>query len=435
MIKTIGFVSLGCDKNRVDLEKMMYRLHSANFELVEDLNDANIILINTCAFILKARVEAVNTILEIVSKKGISNLEKVVVTGCLPERYYDELKDAIPEIDAVVKLADNDKIEEIIWNLYNVQFPKTKDNLSLNRILSNANHYAFIKIADGCNNCCSYCTIPRIRGRYQSSKIEDVVEEAKLLAQKGVKELILVAQDTTRYGIDLYGKPMLVELLKQLANISDIKRIRIHYCYPEMISDELLNYIDSEEKICPYLDIPLQHFDDAILKSMNRKSSEHQIIELITKIRSLNRKVAIRSTFIIGYPGETRKQFKKLCDFLKQYKLDNVGFFIYSREEKTSASYLKNQIPIFIKKLRLHKIQKIQEKISIQNAKKKIGEIHNVIIDRFDYNNGKYYGRDEYNSVDIDYEIEINQNNLILGNFYNVKIIAFENNIFKGEIV
>lgn len=362
MTKKIGFISLGCDKNRVDLEKMMFRLKSAGFELVDNLQEANIILINTCAFIASARKESIDNILEIVSSKGKNNLENIVVSGCLAERYSEELHEAIPEIDAIVKLAENNEIEKIICSLVGESAPKIGKNANISRVLSNSPHFAYLKISDGCNNCCSYCTIPRIRGRYRSTPIEDLLAEAENLAKLGVKELIIVAQDTTRYGTDLYGEPKLCELIEKLSKIKTIERIRLHYCYPEMIGDELLHMIETNHKICGYLDIPFQHIDDKILKSMNRRSTSAQIIELINKIRSLKRKVAIRSTFIIGYPGETRLQFKHLCDFIKKFKLDNVGFFAYSREERTSAGFMKNQVPEFIKKRRLKHIQKLQEK-------------------------------------------------------------------------
>ena len=435
MTKKIGFISLGCDKNRVDLEKMMFRLKSAGFELVSDLGEANIILVNTCAFIASARKESVDSILEIISAKDGNNLEKIVVSGCLAERYMEELHEAIPEIDAIVKLAQNNEIEKIICLLYGETAPKINKSANVSRVLSNSPHFAFLKIADGCNNCCSYCTIPRIRGRYRSTPMEDLLQEAENLAKFGVKELIIVAQDTTRYGTDLYGEPKLCELIEKLSKIKSIQRIRLHYCYPEMISDELLHMIETNHKLCGYLDIPFQHIDDKILKSMNRRSNSEQIIELINKIRSLKRKVAIRSTFIVGYPGETRLQFRRLCNFIKKYKLDNVGFFAYSREERTSAGFMKNQVPEFIKKYRLKHIQKLQQKISMELAQNKIGQIQNILIDGFDEVCGHFYGRDEFNSVGVDFDTIIEASDLVEGNFYKVKIVGFENGTFKGELI
>ena len=435
MTKKIGFISLGCDKNRVDLEKMMFRLKSAGFELVDNLQEANIILINTCAFIASARKESIDNILEIVSSKGKNNLENIVVSGCLAERYSEELHEAIPEIDAIVKLAENNEIEKIICSLVGESAPKIGKNANISRVLSNSPHFAYLKISDGCNNCCSYCTIPRIRGRYRSTPMEDLLAEAENLAKLGVKELIIVAQDTTRYGTDLYGEPKLCELIEKLSKIKTIERIRLHYCYPEMIGDELLHMIETNHKICGYLDIPFQHIDDKILKSMNRRSTSAQIIELINKIRSLKRKVAIRSTFIIGYPGETRLQFKHLCDFIKKFKLDNVGFFAYSREERTSAGFMKNQVPEFIKKRRLKHIQKLQEKISTELCRSKIGQTQNILIDGFDEVYGYFYGRDEFNSVGIDFDTIIEASDLVVGNFYKVRIVDFENGVYKGELL
>ena len=434
MTKKVGFISLGCDKNRVDLEKMMYKIKNAGFLLVENLDDADIILVNTCAFIAKAREEAINTILDVVMRKNSGLCEKIVVTGCLSERHSDELIEAIPELDKVVKLSENNQIDQILCNLYNIKPPKAKKS-NLDRILSQAPHLAYLKIADGCNNCCAYCTIPRIRGRFKSEPLDNLIEEAESLADMGVKELMIVAQDITRYGTDIYGETKLVELLEKLSKIQKIERIRLHYCYPEMIDDKLLSLIESNHKICGYLDIPLQHIDNDILKKMNRRSSEQTILELIKKIQSLKRKIAIRSTFIVGFPGETKKQFKKLCQFLRDYKLDNVGFFAYSREDKTSAAYMDKQIPNFIKQRRLKYIQKLQTKIQNEKNINKLGEVREVLIDRFDEFDGNFYGRDEYNSFDVDFEVQINSDQLEIGKIYKLKLIDYKNQCFVGELI
>ena len=434
MTKKVGFISLGCDKNRVDLEKMMYKIKNAGFLLVENLDDADIILVNTCAFIAKAREEAINTILDVVMRKNSGLCEKIVVTGCLSERHSDELIEAIPELDKVVKLSENNQIDQILCNLYNIKPPKAKKS-NLDRILSQAPHLAYLKIADGCNNCCAYCTIPRIRGRFKSEPLDNLIEEAESLADMGVKELMIVAQDITRYGTDIYGETKLVELLEKLSKIQKIERIRLHYCYPEMIDDKLLSLIESNHKICGYLDIPLQHIDNDILKKMNRRSSEQTILELIKKIQSLKRKIAIRSTFIVGFPGETKKQFKKLCQFLRDYKLDNVGFFAYSREDKTSAAYMDKQIPNFIKQRRLKYIQKLQTKIQNEKNINKLGEVREVLIDRFDEFDGNFYGRDEYNSFDVDFEVQINSDQLEVGKIYKLRLIDYKNQCFVGELI
>ena len=434
MTKKVGFISLGCDKNRVDLEKMMYKIKNAGFLLVENLDDADIILVNTCAFIAKAREEAINTILDVVMRKNSGLCEKIIVTGCLSERHSDELIEAIPELDKVVKLSENNQIDQILCNLYNIKPPKAKKS-NLDRILSQAPHLAYLKIADGCNNCCAYCTIPRIRGRFKSEPLDNLIEEAESLADMGVKELMIVAQDITRYGTDIYGETKLVELLEKLSKIQKIERIRLHYCYPEMIDDKLLSLIESNHKICGYLDIPLQHIDNDILKKMNRRSSEQTILELIKKIQSLKRKIAIRSTFIVGFPGETKKQFKKLCQFLRDYKLDNVGFFAYSREDKTSAAYMDKQIPNFIKQRRLKYIQKLQTKIQNEKNINKLGEVREVLIDRFDEFDGNFYGRDEYNSFDVDFEVQINSDQLEIGKIYKLKLIDYKNQCFVGELI
>lgn len=430
--KKISFISLGCDKNRVDLEEMMKDLSSFGFEF-SDIQSSQIVIINTCAFILSARKEAVKNILEMVHFKRTEKLEKIIVTGCLPQRYLHELENVLPEVDKFVQIKDNKKIIEIIADLYNIKFKFNSKNEQLALLPS---HYAYLKIADGCNNYCSYCTIPRIRGRYISKSFNEIVSRAKELVSQGAKELIIIAQDTTRYGFDLYGKYRLPELLNELSKIRQLKWIRLHYCYPELITDELLNTIKNNKKICYYIDVPFQHIDKKILKNMNRESTEKQIRELVKKLKNDYTNIAIRSTFIIGFPGETRLQFKKLCKFIKESNLDNIGFFIYSREEGTKAFFMKKQIFNFIKKARLKKIQKIQSKIADEKNKAMIGQTVEVLVDNFNEKTGYYEGRTEKMSPNIDFNINVEFNDRInLGEFYKVEIMSYKDQTFFSKLV
>ena len=422
--KSISAISLGCDKNRVDLEHMLGKLKDYGFKIISDINDAQIIIVNTCAFILPAVKEAIENILLAIKQKQNKH-EKVIVSGCLNERYLDEITKEFPEVDCFLRLKDNDDILKKILNLYGVYADERFR--SDERLLTTHKHYAYLKIADGCNNGCAYCTIPRIRGRYRSVEIDDLIKEAKQLAKQGVKEIIVVAQDITRYGEDLYNKNCLIELLEKLSKIKEIEWIRLHYLYPEKITDELLEYINQNEKICKYLDIPLQHIDNNILCEMNRKCDEKTTRELIEKIRKNYPNFTIRSTFIIGFPGETKKQFNNLLDFIKTARLQNVGFFAY---------YMKKQVPNFIKKKRIKIIEKAQQGVADKLNLARINQIVKVLVDEFDPNTGYFIGRDEYNSPTVDFFIEINDNNNIeCGKFYSVKITNYENRIFKGEIV
>lgn len=432
--KRISAISLGCDKNRVDLEKMLFKLKDYGFTIVANIEEADVVLINTCAFIEPARQEAIDNIIEVEALKKMGRVEKIVVTGCLPSKHSKQILDAFPLVDAVLDFHKNDEITNVIENLYSVEKSKCID--SYDRVLTTSSSYAYLKIADGCDNVCAYCTIPRIRGPYKSEKIQDIVAEAKLLAKKGVKELILVAQDTTRYGIDLYGKPQLVELLKKLAGIKDIKWIRLHYAYPEMISAELLNFIDNEPKMCNYLDIPLQHIDDNVLTLMRRKHNEKSSRDLINEIKTYHPDIKIRSTFIVGHPGETRKSFRKLLKFLSVAKLDYVGFFPYSREEGTVSYYLKGQKTRLTKLFRLKRAQKLQMKIAFDNAKREIDNVVEVLIDEYDENDGTYLGHCKFLSPSVDFGIKIVDNsNVKIGEFVNVKLNDFDGNFYKGEVV
>lgn len=432
--KKISAISLGCDKNRVDLEKMLFRLSDYGFKIVENVEDADIVIVNTCAFIEPARKEAVDNIFDMLLLKEQGKLEKVIVSGCLPQRYLKELKEEIKEVDAFLTLEDNDKICEIVEKLYDKPISKQKKNKG--RILTNHSSYAYLKIAEGCSNGCSFCTIPRIKGGYRSFPIEDIVDEAKDITSKGAMELILVAQDVSRYGEDLYKENRLIPLLQKLVKIKGIEWIRLHYIYPEKITKDLLDYIYKEPKICNYIDIPLQHIDDKILKSMRRRLDEKETRELVSLIKSNYPEIHIRSTFIVGYPGETRADFKKLCDFLKEVKFDFAGFFPYFREENTASYYMNKQVSERTKKARFKKVQNIQHEIVFEQAKDMLGKEFKVLVDTFNSSTGNFIGHTEFFSPTVDFGVEIIYNEKIeVGTFVNVKFISFDGENFKGELV
>lgn len=431
--KRVGIISLGCDKNRVDTEHILGLLTQYGFAITNDIALANIIIVNTCSFIHDAKQESIEAILESVGYKQ-ENCEKVLVVGCLSANLFTETTKQLPLVDAFVKIKDNKNIISIIEGLYSFNSGFKPLNLPPNRIVSTPSHYAYLKIADGCDNACAYCTIPAIRGRFYSLSIEELVEEAKGLVKLGVKELILVAQDVTRYGIDLYKKPMLVPLVQELSKIEGLKWIRLHYCYPEMVSDELINEIANNDKVCKYIDIPLQHISDTVLKNMNRKSTRAGVIDLVTKIRNANKNIAIRSTFIVGFPGETRGQFRELYNFLKEYKLEYVGFFTYSKEPKTPAYSMKKQVPNWIKKRRLKKVQKLQQ--SLLNARNEalVGTVCIVLCDSKMHEENYYVGRTRQNSAEVDTVVIIKSTKpLKVGEFYEVKITKNLNYDLEGE--
>ena len=333
--KIISAISLGCDKNRVDLEKMLGMLKEYGFTITDEVENADIVIVNTCAFIEPAQKEAIMNIIYVEDLKKRGQIEKVIVSGCLPERNYDEICENFPLIDKFMHLRENQNIISIIEDLYGVA--NSKPIKTIRRVITNSPSYAYLKISDGCSNACSYCTIPRIRGRYRSYPIEDLVQEAKMLVQGGAKEIVLVAQDITRYGEELYGENCLIKLCDKLSKIKDLQWIRLHYLYPEKLDDTLLDYIAKNDKICKYIDLPLQHIDNDILVSMRRKLDEYATRKLVKKIKEEYPSLAFRTTFIVGYPGETRAKFKKLYDFVKESKFDYAGFFPYSREAGTAV--------------------------------------------------------------------------------------------------
>ncbi|MDD2445239.1 MAG: 30S ribosomal protein S12 methylthiotransferase RimO [Clostridia bacterium] len=399
--KKISAISLGCDKNKVDLEHMLFSLQDYGFQIISDISNAEILIVNTCAFIQPAIKETIENINLALKQKTIGKVEKIIISGCFPQRNINILKDNFPQVDYFLTLNENDKIVNVIENLYEV----ASSNYCVDqtgRLVTHGGKYAFLKIADGCSNGCAYCTIPRIRGRYRSIPINLLIKEAKRLASKGYKELILIAQDTANYGDDLYGEPKLIELIENLSKINGIKWIRLQYVYPNLLTDELLDFIASEEKVCKYIDMPLQHIDNDILLSMNRKLDENSTLKLIEKIKTKYPEMIIRSTFIVGFPGETRKKFQKLCDFISTGIIDYAVFFPYFREENTKAYYMKNQVLEFVKKRRLKKIEAIQNMVINVKNQEKLNKIEEVLIDEYDPIEKIFKGHSKNNSPLID---------------------------------
>lgn len=436
--KRVSAISLGCDKNRVDLEHMLFGLQQYGFEITPDIEDAEIIIVNTCAFIEPAIIEAVENIELAVSMKSEGKAEKVIVSGCLPMREKG-LNVALPQVDAFVTLNDNKNITSIIEELFDVQ-ESTFEYENTGRILTTAGGYAYLKIAEGCSNGCAYCTIPRIRGRFRSVPQKELIKEAKNIVEMGYKEIILVAQDTARYGEDLYGHPCLIELLEELCKIKGLEWVRLQYIYPEWLDERLLDFIAKNDKMCKYIDMPLQHIDNKILKDMNRKSDEAKCRELVDLIAEKYPEIELRSTFIVGFPGESKKQFKKLCDFIEEDKIRFASFFTYYREEKTKAYYMPKQVPKFIKKLRLKKIEKIQNLNLNRFALSQIGKVERVLVDEFDENKKIFLSHSQKNSPNVDFCVIIDADNpssakVNIGEFVQVRLTALHEKGFIGEVI
>ena len=403
----VGIVSLGCAKNRVDAEMLLAKLNKEDFEIVEDAALSDAVIINTCAFIEPAKRESIEAILELAKLKKEGKIKCIIVTGCLAERYKTEVMEQMPEVDACVGLGANDKIAEIIrktlaGNKVEDFPPKKQLSLEGERIQSTPRYYAYIKIAEGCDNHCTYCAIPMIRGKYRSRAIENLVKEARWLADGGVKELILIAQDTSYYGNDIYGKPMLPKLLRELCKIDKLKWIRVLYCYPERISDELIDVIANEDKIVKYLDLPLQHCSAEVLKRMNRKGSREYLTNLLNRIRKKIPEITLRSTFITGFPGESGEQFEELCEFVKEIKFQRMGCFPYSQEENTPAAKLTCQIDEQTKQNRAEIISELQQLIMEDYAEKMIGSEVEVLVEGFDRYAECYYGRTAGDCPEVD---------------------------------
>jgi len=424
----VALVSLGCPKNQVDAEAMLYSLKESGFEIGIEEAEADAIIINTCGFIESAKAEAIENILEAARYKNEGNCKALIVTGCLAERYKDDITEEICEVDAVVGIGSNGKIAEIVKEAIegkpaNCYGSKYDLNLNAKRILGGMPYTAYIKIADGCNNCCTYCAIPKIRGKMRSRTIEDIVAEAKHLADGGVTELIVVAQDTTAYGEDIYGQPRLSTLLSELCKIEKLHWIRTLYTYPEKITDELLEVIKREEKLVEYLDIPLQHIEGEILHRMNRRGDAKSLSALIDKIREKVPEITLRTTFITGFPGESDKQFEALHAFVKEKKFDRLGCFTYSAEEDTIAADYEDQIDEQTKQDRLELIMDEQSVISALKNEEKIGKTVEVLVEGYDDYIRCYFGRSRYDAPEIDGKVFfITERPLVLGEYVNVLI-------------
>ena len=408
----IGMVSLGCAKNQTDAETMLGILKQDGHMIVDNPEMADVIIVNTCGFIEQAKQESIDNILEMAEfKKGRCKL--LIATGCLAERYHDEMLKELPELDAVVGTGDYTKIAEVVKDAFSGDKPVLfghKDYTppeGLPRILSTPSYTAYLKIADGCDNNCTYCAIPMIRGRFRSRKIEDIVKEAEELADQGVKEIILIAQDTTRYGKDLYGRYSLDKLLAELCKIEKLSWIRVHYFYTEAVTEELIKVMAENDKICNYIDMPVQHINNRVLKRMARRTNRDEIIEKIAMIRKYMPESTIRTSIIVGFPGETDEEFEELYDFIKEIRFDRMGVFTYSQEEDTPAADFEDQIDEDTKEERRERLMELQQRISLEENQKKIGNILEVIIEGYDEENYMYFGRSRGDSIGIDSRVYV----------------------------
>ena len=449
----VGFVSLGCSKNLIDTEVVIGYFKKNNYKIVNNPEEAEIIVINTCGFINQAKEEAINTILEMAEYKK-EKCKYLIVMGCLVQRYYNDLIKALPEVDLFIRLDEYNnfwnKVDELlkkgITKKDNVKsknkiseikpMPMPQTNEFFERVITTGENFAYIKIGEGCSNRCTYCAIPYIRGPFVSRKMEDIIEEAKTLASKGIKELIVIAQDTTKYGIDIYGESKLAELLEKLSKIKDIKWIRFLYSYPEGITDELIETVAKNKKICKYFDIPIQHISNDILKRMNRKTSKKNIESLIKKIREKIPKVTLRTSLIVGFPGETEQQFEELCSFVEKAKFNKLGVFEYSKEEGTPAAKLPEQIHHATKRRRYNTIMKIQREISNKSLEEKVGQKLDVLIEDISFD-GKYLvGRTMQDVPDIDGVVYIkNKNKGLINTIAKCKIIETTEYDLIAEII
>ena len=423
----VGFISLGCSKNLIDTETIIGKFKNNKFTIVNDEKKADVIVINTCGFIDSAKEEAINTILEMAEYKK-NRCKYLIVMGCLVQRYYEELLKALPEVDLFIKLDEYDefwdKVEKLVKNGVVEKSKTTKKNKIteipkmpmfseeefINRTITTGKNYAYLKIGEGCSNKCTYCAIPYIRGPFVSRKMEEIIEEANMLANKGIKELIVIAQDTTKYGMDIYGESKLAEILTRLSEIDGIKCVRFLYSYPEGITDELIECVSSNNKIAKYFDIPIQHISDDILKKMNRKTNKKQITSLLEKIRNKIPDITLRTSLIVGFPGETKENFEELEQFVKITKFDKLGVFQYSKEDGTPAAKLPNQVHGNTKKARYNKIMKIQQEISREKQEKKLNKEYNVLIEDISFDGKFYIGRTMQDAPDIDGLVYIKNN-------------------------
>lgn len=436
----VGFISLGCSKNLVDTEILIGIFNKKRYNIVNDEKEADIIVINTCGFIGSAKEEAINTILEMAEYKK-KRCKILIVMGCLVERYKEELEKALPEVDLFIKFSEYDdicrKIEEVIEGEgKSIKQDYNRLQNYIEKVITTGNKTAYLRIAEGCSNRCTYCAIPYIRGPLKSRSIDDIILEARHLARNGYEELIVIAQDTTKYGVDLYGKNRLAELLERLSNIEGIRWIRFLYSYPETITDELIKVVKENDKICKYFDIPLQHISDPLLKRMNRKSDEESIRKLISKIRKEIPDAILRTSLIVGFPGENKEDFEKLYDFVKITKFDKLGVFMYSKEDGTPAEKLPNQIHGNTKKARYNKIMSLQQQISREKLKNRIGKEYEVLIENKTFDNKYLVGRTKMDVPEMDGVVYIKNtsNKDLINKFVMCKIIDVKEYDLIGEL-
>lgn len=429
--KKIHIVTLGCAKNLVDSEHLAGQLDAAGWEVVydSDSTDARVVVINTCGFIGDAKEESVNTILRFAAAKEAGDIEHLFVMGCLSERYRDELRDELPEVDAFFGVRDLSDILRAVGTTY-------RDELRGERRLTTPAHYAYLKISEGCNWGCGYCAIPFIRGRHVSVPFEELIDEATTLARKGVRELIVIAQDTTYYGLDLYGRRMLAELLRRLCRIDGIEWVRLHYAYPAAFPEDVVEAMASEPKICKYLDIPFQHISDAQLAAMHRRHTKAEALALVGRLRAAIPDLALRTTLLVGYPGETEADFAELVEFVREVRFERLGVFAYSEEEGTySARELRDDVPEAVKQERVERIMALQRDLSLENNMRRVGRVERVVIDS---RQGDYYvGRTQYDSPEVDQEILIPaaERRLVRGRFYDVGIERASDYDLYGRVV
>lgn len=440
----ILFISLGCDKNLVDTEEMLGTLcNDSDISFTDDETEADVIIINTCCFVNDAKEESINTIIEMAQYRTHGKCRSLIVAGCLAQRYKTEILKEIPEVDAVIGTASTDVILDIVHKLqkedekievYNpLNLPVSADK---KRILTTGGHYAFLKIAEGCNKCCAYCVIPSIRGNYRSVPMEQLVAKAKELVDAGVKELILVAQETTMYGVDLYNKKMLHELLKKLCEINGLYWIRILYCYPEEITDELIQVIKNEDKICKYLDIPIQHASDNVLKNMKRRATKAQLTDMIDKLRQEIPDIVLRTTLISGFPGETEEDHEVLKEFIEDMRFDRLGVFAYSPEEGTEAAQMDMQVDEEIKEERRDELMSIQQEIAFDMSQDRVGKEMLVMIEGKIADENAYVGRTFMDAPGVDGNIFITTDeNLVTGDFVKVMVTGAVEYDLIGEIL
>lgn len=436
----VGMISLGCPKNQVDAEHMLAMMDAEGWEIVDYVDGCDVVIVNTCGFIDDAKKEAIENILDMVELKKEGVISKIIVTGCLAQRYKDEIVKEIPEVDAVVGIGANGDIiktvEKVMSGVDTIEKypPQCELPLEGQRILTTPQYWAYLKIGEGCSNRCTYCTIPSIRGNMRSRSMENVIDEAKQLAELGVKELILIAQDTTSYGLDLYGELKLPELLNELCKIDSIEWIRLLYCYPDRITDELIETMKNQEKIVNYIDLPLQHADDKILKAMNRRGDQALIRSVISKLRSEIPDVVIRTTFIVGFPGEGEEEFETLAEFVNEIEFDRLGVFTFSPQEGTPAYDMDNQVEDDVKTRRGEVIMQDQYSIMEEKNNEKIGKTYKVVVEDYDGYSDSYTGRTYMDAPEIDGLVKFTSHkDLDIGDFVDVEIFDIEDYDLIGE--